>query len=526
MAEFTLSKADEEQIKAKGMELEKIISQTETIMRGIPYLRLQRPCIIGDGITLIQKGDLERLSRMYSEASLAGRVMKFVPASGAASRMFKLLLSFNNRLDPIDKEVMSASAARGDSDSKEFLQFINGIEKFAFYDHLKAVMAKDGLDTEDLVSKGQFKDILEYILTSKGLDYANLPKGMIMFHRYPDHSRTPFEEHLVEAAGYVQDRHGVCRIHFTVSNENEETIKTHIEKIRNRYETSGLRMEITFSVQKPSTDTLAVDVENRPFRDTDGRLLFRPGGHGALLENLNDLKGDMVFIKNIDNVVPDRLKHETYVYKKAFGGYLIELQRDIFGYLKRLAEDNVDEQVVNEAFEYVRHKLSIMPPDRISRASMAEKTDFLFSRLNRPLRICGMVRNEGEPGGGPFWVENGHGTLSLQIVESSQVDMNSVQQRAIWESSTHFNPVDLLCGVRDYLGRPFDLLQFADANTGFVSIKSKEGRELKALELPGLWNGAMAFWNTVFIEVPLITFNPVKTIIDLLRAEHKSAPGG
>ena len=517
MAELMFGKEDIDQIKARGITIEKITAQIETFTRGIPFLRLNRPCIVGDGITVLQEGDLKRLSGIYSEASLTGRAMKFVPASGAASRMFKLLLSFNNRVDAIDEKVITAKA---DPDYKEFLEFLNAIKQFAFYDHLKAAMSKNKLDTEELLSTGQFKDILEYLLTPKGLDYANLPKGLIVFHRYPGHSRTPFEEHLVEAAAYVQDRHKVCRIHFTISPEHEETIKNHIQKIRRHYEASGLRYAITFSMQKSSTDTIAVDLHNRPFRDSDGRLSFRPGGHGALLENLSDLKGDIVFIKNIDNVVPDRLKHETYIYKKAFGGYLIELQEHIFGCLERLAENDVDEQFLNETFEFIRHKLSIIPPGGVMRASMKEKTDFLISRLNRPLRICGMVKNQGEPGGGPFWVESEGGNLSLQIVESSQVNMDSDQQRAIWESSTHFNPVDLLCGVRDYLGRPFDLLYFADPNTGFISIKSKDGQELKALELPGLWNGAMSFWNTVFIEVPLITFNPVKTINDLLREEH------
>jgi len=271
-----------------------------------------------------------------------------------------------------------------------------------------------------------------------------------------------------------------------------------------------------------STDTIAVDMDNKPFRNGEGRLLFRPGGHGALLENINELEGDIVFIKNIDNVVPDRLKQETFHYKRALGGYLLELQNKIFGYLNRLSKSDVDEKGLKEIFEFVRGQLAIIPPEGMDGCSKAEKRDFLVSKLDRPLRVCGMVRNVSEPGGGPFWVEHEDKTLSRQIVESSQVDMKSSEQRRIWESSTHFNPVDLVCGVRDYLGRPFGLMDFRDPNTGFISIKSKEGRELKALELPGLWNGAMANWNTLFVEVPLVTFNPVKTILDLLRKEHQS----
>ena len=278
---------------------------------------------------------------------------------------------------------------------------------------------------------------------------------------------------------------------------------------------------MTFSTQKKTTDTIAVDLDNRPFRDRDGRLLFRPGGHGALLENLNDLKGDLIFIKNIDNVVPDRVKQETYLYKKALGGYLIELQKKISGYLERLSRNDADAKLIKEVSEFAGHRLSVIPPKGVGEGTRGDKIGFLLSKLNRPIRVCGMVKNVAEPGGGPFWVKHADKTLSPQIVESSQVDMGSAGQKAIWESATHFNPVDLVCGVRDYSGKNFDLMNFTDPNTGFISTKSKEGRELKALELPGLWNGAMANWNTLFVEVPIITFNPVKTVLDLLRKEHR-----
>ncbi|MGH7901467.1 MAG: DUF4301 family protein, partial [Thermodesulfobacteriota bacterium] len=294
-----------------------------------------------------------------------------------------------------------------------------------------------------------------------------------------------------------------------------------------RFEASEIKYEISFSIQKPSTDTIAVDMENKPLRNGDGVLLFRPGGHGALLENLNELNGDIVFITNIDNVVPDRLKE--YEYKRAMGGYLIELQTEIFGYLERLSNRDFDKSLLEEIYEFAGRKLSIIPPHTINRGGMDEMANFLYSKLNRPFRVCGMVENIGEPGGVPFWVvqqgspddEQHDKTLSIQIVESSQVDMGLPEQRAIWESSTHFSPVNMVCGVRDYLGRPFDLRRFVDPNTGFISIKSRDGRELKALELPGLWNGGMANWNTVLVEVPLSTFNPVKTVFDLLRKEHQ-----
>jgi hypothetical protein len=377
------------------------------------------------------------------------------------------------------------------------------------------------MDKEARMSEMFHKDVLDCVLTADGLNLANAPKGLIKFHAYPDHARTAFEEHLVEAALYTQDRNRNARLHFTVSPEQRPLVADHIERARHLYEKQGLTYEVTFSVQKPSTDTIAVNMDNEPFRDSRGHLVFRPGGHGALLRNLNELQGDIVFIKNIDNVVPDRLKHETVRHKKALGGYLIELQNKILAYLRVLKDGHPDDRLLDEIFEFAGHSLSIAPAGGLRHQTRDEKVHFLFSMLNRPLRVCGMVKNEGEPGGGPFWVRHPDHTLSIQIVESSQVNMGSMPQRSIWESSTHFNPVDLVCGVRNGWGMPFDLTVFTDPETGFISVKSREGQDLKALELPGLWNGAMAHWNTAFVEVPSTTFAPVKTILDLLRREHQ-----
>jgi len=521
MGEYFFNEEDLKQIAAKGTSLKRVKSQIEIFKKGFPSVQLDRPCTIADGIKVITETDLRRLGDLYWKESLSLRVTKFVPASGAASRMFKLLLSFNNRYQEIKENDIAAKADKGDQEHRDFIRFIKGIRRLAFYDDLKSVMAENGLDIEVLISKGQYKEILDYILTPKGLNYADLPKGLIKFHRYPGGSRTPFEEHLVEAAAYTQDVNKVSRVHFTVPVEYQETIKEHVETVKGRYELSGVRFEVSFSIQNPSTDTIAVDLNNKPFRDRHGRLVFRPAGHGALLENLNDLDADVAFIKNIDNVVPDRLKHETYVYKRALGGYLIELQNEIFGYLERLSGKESDPRLLEQVLEFARNELSITPPKAIERGSREEKLNFLISKLNRPLRVCGMVKNEGEPGGGPFWVRDEDGSLSLQIVELSQIDMESSEQRAIWRSSTHFNPVDLVCGLRDYTGKLFDLKQYTDPNTGFITIKSMDGEEIKALELPGLWNGSMAYWNTVFVEVPLTTFNPVKTVLDLLREEHQ-----
>ena len=518
---------DIEQINSRGISLETVIAQLEALKMGFPYTELSRPCTVRDGIEVISNSNLERLSRIYSKAALEGRAMKFVPASGAASRMFKLLLSVYNNQDNLDMEYISAKSKEGVADFKGLLQFLKEVKRFAFYEDLKSVMSRDGLDIETHLSKGRYNEILQYLLTPKGLDYAMLPKGLIKFHRYPDHTRTPFEEHLVEAAGYTRDRFNVCRLHFTLSPEYEELVRDYIHNSRARFETSGIKYELTFSIQKPSTDTIAVDLDNKPFRNEDGTLLFRQGGHGALLENLNELKGDIVFITNIDNVVPDRLKE--YEYKRAMGGYLIELQTEIFGYLETLLDKQSDELLLEEIFEFARTKLSIIPPESLERSGVEKRASFLYSKLNRPIRVCGMVENKGDPGGGPFWVlqqglpddKRQDKFLSIQIVELSQVNMGLPEQRAIWDSSTHFSPVNIVCGVRDFLGSPFDLRRFVDPNTGFISIKSKDGREVKALELPGLWNGGMANWNTILVEVPLSTFNPVKTVSDLLREEHQ-----
>jgi hypothetical protein len=521
MAQIYLSDEDLKQIEARGMSREQVISQLETLSTGFSYARLIRPCTVGDGIEVLKKADLARLKETFSAAALAGRVMKFVPASGAATRMFKSLIAFHERHNQMDENEIMAAGEKEEPDHASYVEFIKGIKKFAFYEDLKSAMSRDGLDTEDLISAREYGPILEYVLSSKGLDLAHLPKGLIKFHRYPETSRTAFEEQLVEATGYTIDKNGLARVHFTVSPEHEAPLKTHVRRIIDHYEKSGVKFEVTFSAQKPSTDTIAAQLGNSPFRGRDGRLVFRPGGHGALLENLNALRGDLVFIKNIDNVVPDRLKPETIIYKRALGGYLIERQKEIFECLERSSSKDLEDGYIEEMFAFIRDRLCITPPEGVEQGSREEKIDYLVSRLNRPLRVCGMVKNEGEPGGGPFWVEHADKSTSVQIVESSQVDMESAEQKGVWDSSTHFNPVDLFCGVRDYMGRPFDLTKFVDPGTGLTSVKSKEGKELKALELPGLWNGSMAYWNTVFVQVPIITFNPVKTVLDLLRKEHQ-----
>ena len=521
MSSGLFSDQDKTLIAARGSTEEEIRAQIETLQKGLQFTKLQRPCTLDDGITAITPAVAPRFTALFAEAVHHGRAMRFVPASGAATRMFHLLLTLHHPPERFDARQIAAKAESGERDYQDFLHFFQNLQRFAFYDDLQAAMSRQGLCLESRVAHGQYQEVLDYLLTPKGLDYANLPKALLKFHRYPDHCRTPLEEHLVEAAATSQDRNRVVRLHFTVPGDYQETVKQYFDRIRQRYEQWGVRYEITLSLQKPSSDTIAVDLENRPFRDRQGHPLFRPAGHGALLANLHELQGDIVFLKNIDNVVPDHLKQETEVATRLLGGYLVALQQEIFSYLQQLARQQLEAQLLQRIFAFARHKLCIVTPPRIEHSSEREQADFLWQKLNRPLRVCGVVKNTGEPGGGPFWVEHEDGTASLQIVETSQVDTQDAEQRAILASSTHFNPVNLVCGVRDYRGRAFDLQRFIDPNSGFVSIKSYEGRSLKALELPGLWNGAMAYWNTVFVEVPLLTFNPVKTVLDLLRPEHQ-----
>jgi hypothetical protein len=513
------SENDIRQMSEMGIDETKALEQLKIFKNGIPEIKLQRPCTVGDGIKVLKNSDGEKYSKSYSEVEASGRSMKFVPASGAATRMFKLLINFNNKFGKIEKEKIEEEASKNEK-YKKLLKFINGIRDYAFFKDLKNVLTENGFDIEQEIQKGQFKEIVNALISEDRLNYTELPKGLIKFHKYDSGERTAFEEHLVEAAAYCKDEKGKATIHFTISQEHEQKIQDHIESIRGKYE-NDVSFDINYSFQKPSTNTIAVDMQNNPFRLKDGSILFRPGGHGALLENLNDLNGDIIFIKNIDNVVPDRLKGETYKYKRILAGILGELQQTIFNYLDKLHNIKNDSELLSEVMEFSSNELSVFIPDHIKNASSEERKNFLINKLNRPIRVCGMVKNEGEPGGGPFWVEDKNRNISLQVVEAAQVDSDNKAQIEIWKSATHFSPTDFVCGVRDFNGEPFDLMKYRDPDAGFITKKSQDGRELKALELPGLWNGSMAYWNTIFVEVPIITFNPVKTILDFLRPNHQ-----
>jgi hypothetical protein len=509
---------DLRRMQAKGIAPETALAQIETFKKGIPSLRLKRPCTPGDGILEIPEDQHSTLRRRFRTAAAQGRVMKFVPASGAATRMFKALHSAGSRLSA--GEVLNLDDA-GDQDFLAVKKFRMNIDRFAFYETLREVIKQNRLELETLLAISEIKPILDFLLTPAGLNYGQLPKGMIPFHRYPQETRTAFEEHLAEAAAYARDGQGTCRVHFTIASPLKDEILNHLEQARPRFEAEGNQLAISYSFQQSSTDTLAVNADNTPFRDHRGRLLFRPAGHGALLANLSQLQGDIVFIKNIDNVVPDRLKKETTYYKEVLGGLLITYQKRIHTYLQQLRGQLASSADTEAMLIFAREQLNIIPPDQIRQGSSRDKVTYLQRQLDRPIRVCGMVRNVGEPGGGPFWVEHADGAATPQIVEAASVDLNAADQRAHWQAATHFNPVDVVCGLRDYQQQPFELSRYTDPESGFISKKSKDGKELKALELPGLWNGSMANWITIFAEVPTITFNPVKTVFDLLRPEHQ-----
>ncbi len=506
--------SDIEFIKSKGINEEQILTQIQGFKDGFAFVHLSAAATFQNGLVRFSKDEISELTDFYDSKSPDRNILKFVPASGAASRMFKHLFEFRDQFDhkPLPELLK-------DKSFNSVHYFFDKLNDLAFFNDLKEVMESKGADLEDCIKEKDYNCIIGFLLDKDNLNYASLPKGLIKFHNYSDGSRWAIEEHLVEGSVYCKNSSNEVKIHFTVSPEHQNKFTQALDKAKSEYEKKyGVTFDISLSIQKPSTDILAVDLENNPLRDKQGKLIFRPGGHGALIENLNDIKGDIIFVKNIDNIVPDRLRGTTYTYKKLIAGYLIKLQDQTFKYLNILEKDWNGEKL-KEIELFTRKELMISLPADFN--SLEEKRQVLFNKLNRPMRICGMVKNEGEPGGGPFWVSVQDGLNSLQIVEASQIDKTKADQKEILSNATHFNPVDLVCGVRDYKGEKFNLKQFVDPKTGFISKKSQNGIVLKAQELPGLWNGAMADWITIFVDCPIITFNPVKIINDLLREQHQ-----
>lgn len=504
-----LSQEDLKQIALKGMSEEQIETQLEQFKTGFPFLKLEAAAEINRGIMAPDKDKRATYEKAWTNYKAEGRrVVKFVPASGAASRMFKDMFAF---LDA-DYDVPTTDFEK---------HYFDNLENFAFYGALDEQCRKnEGKSIKELTAEGNYKAVVANMLEAKGLNYGQLPKGLLLFHKYENGPRTPMEEHLVEGALYAASN-GEAHVHFTVSHEHMPLFRKMVEDKADIYaKTYGIKYDITFSEQKPSTDTVAANPDNTPFRTDEGRLLFRPGGHGALIENLNEIDADIIFIKNIDNVVPDRLKGDTVEYKQVIAGVLVTLQQKAFDYLHLLDTGIYIHDQLEEIIRFVQQDLCCRKQD-IKNLEDAELVIYLRNKLNRPMRVCGVVKNVGEPGGGPFLTYNQDGTISLQILESSQIDKSNKEYMEMFTKGTHFNPVDLVCSVKDYKGQPFNLPDFVDKSTGFISSKSKSGKELKALELPGLWNGAMSDWNTIFVEVPLSTFNPVKTVNDLLREQHQ-----
>ena len=504
-----LSPKDLEQIERKGISEQQIKKELEEFKTGFPFLKLDAAASIGNGIIATSAEDVKRYTEAWNAYKAEGKkIVKFVPASGAASRMFKNMFAFLTA----DYDVPTTDFEK---------TFFDDVVKFAFYPALNAMCEKnEGKNIEALMGEGNYKAVVANLLEAKGLNYGQLPKGLLLFHSYEDGARTPLEEHLVEGALYA-DSKGMVHIHYTVSPEHRTLFEKKVADTKDKYEKAyNVKYDITFSEQKPSTDTIAVNPDDTPFRNADGSLLFRPGGHGALIENLNEIPADVVFIKNIDNVVPDRLKADTVTYKQVIAGVLVSLQEKAFEYLRLLDEGTYNQEKLEEMIRFVQRDLCCRKHD-IKELEDAELVIYLRSKLNRPMRVCGVVKNVGEPGGGPFLTYNQDGTVSLQILESSQIDKSNTEYMKMFAEGTHFNPVDLVCAVKNYKGEKFNLPDYVDRTTGFISSKSKNGKDLKALELPGLWNGAMSNWNTVFVEVPLSTFNPVKTVNDLLREQHQ-----
>ena len=499
-----MTQSDIKLLQEKGISQQQVQQQLNAFKTGFPYLKIEAAASTDKGIMVLNEQDIQKYVACW-ENYLANdcTVVKFVPASGAASRMFKELFEFMDS----DSEQQPASVK----------EFFAGIKKFAFYEQLNETCQKLYANTIDgLMQLQQHKLVVAALLKKEGLNYGSLPKGLLKFHLYPQEQRTPAMEHLAEGALYAANGNKNVNLHFTVSQEHRALFEQHLLSNQKQYEQLfNVNYNVGFSEQKASTDTIAADAQGNPFRNDDGSLLFRPGGHGALIQNLNDIDADVIFVKNIDNVVPDKLKQPTITYKKVIAGILVHVQQQIFAFSAELQNPEISEAKLAVIYQFCEKYLSLHA-DNYASLSTHEKAEFLKKKLNRPIRVCGMVKNEGEPGGGPFLVYNEDGSVSLQILESSQIE-----HKELMKAATHFNPVDLVCAIKKPNGEKYNLIDFVDPKTGFISQKSKNGRELQALELPGLWNGAMSDWNTIFVEVPAETFNPVKTVNDLLRAQHQ-----
>ncbi|EPR73244.1 Ribosylnicotinamide kinase-like protein [Winogradskyella psychrotolerans RS-3] len=516
---MSFTEKDINQIESNDLTLTGIKKQIEIFETGIPFTNVSDAATLNNGIMPLNNSKIEAYVALFENEKDKKSLLKFVPASGAATRMFKFLFKF---VSEYNSNEQSLNSYINKNNLRELSLFMVGLEKFPFYNQVLGLLKSNGIDYEGLSNQEKVWYFAKAMLDENQLNFGNQPKGLLPFHDYKNnHISTAFEEHLYEAAMYASSN-GLAKLHFTISEIYENKFIKEFKNIQKHVEqNTGVKFDISFSFQQQSTDTIAVTLKDRPFRESDGSLVFRPSGHGALLKNLNALEADIIFVKNIDNVVVYKYKDELAKYKKVLAGILIELQTKAFEYLHELESKQVDEGTLVAVENFLTHKLSIKISDEYKKYTDRYKIEYLQEKLNRPMRVCGMVKNEGEPGGGPFWVKDHKSNQSLQIVESAQINLNDLKQEEILRNATHFNPVDLICGVKNYKGKKFDLENYVDHNAAFITQKTKNGKDLKALELPGLWNGSMAHWNTIFVEVPVITFNPVKTVNDLLKSLHQ-----
>jgi hypothetical protein len=508
--------ADLEQLKGMGIAPDQAFKQLLVFEKGPHYLNIVGPCTIGNGILELEKFTAEQFGQIFEKAAQQLDIVKFIPASGAASRMFKALMELQDKAD--DPAFLGQLVEKGDSSALNLKNFFDNIKKLPFWPALEKTAAKQGLDANGLLEKKSFGVLAGLILDEKGLNFGNMPKGLIPFHIYSGAPRTAVEEHLIEATMYAKSSGNRCRLHFTVDRQKSAAFEMHAKEAANALERKfSVRFSLDFSIQNPSTNTLSVSPEKNIFRLEDGSLFLRPGGHGALLENLSSINADLVFINNIDNVVCDRDKEERAFWKKALAGFLLGVQKNIFNFIEKLDTINPKISELEKASDFAEKTLNL----DIKNLFGNDLRLFLLEKFNRPLRVCGMVKNQGDPGGAPFWVKGPDNRISAQIVEGAQINHLSVKQKNLFASSTHFNPVDIVCAFKNRFGKPFDLKKFVDEQAVFISKKSKNGQEILALELPGLWNGSMAFWNSIYIEVPMVAYNPVKQITDLLKPSHR-----
>lgn len=501
----SFSRKEIEQIKFLGMSPSVVEKQLALYRRGTNFIKLNRPCTLGDGILSFTAAQRKKLIKKFENEGNHYKLLKFVPASGVASRMFA--------------DWFAAAEKDGFGDDQIDGLFFTDLGEMPFF----PLLEKDKAACEYLRQKN-VKRILDFILLSDGFNFGWLPKALIPFHKYPKGEiRTALEEHLFEAASYIVNDNGICRLHFTISAEHTKNVKEKLKDVKKKYQRlCNVKFSIQSSIQSPDTDILAVDEHDQPVRDVQGRLVFRPGGHGALLTNLNSLDADFIFVKNIDNIVPAPLLRKILPYKKMLGGLALQIQQSVFAILRDLEKSGLTSEKIHNIVDYCRLTMNFAFPKNFVQQSLAQQKRLLISLLNRPLRICGVVCNIGEPGGGPFWVEEKDKTQTLQIVEIGHIDQQNSEQLSIWSQALYFNPVDMVCCIKNYQGKKFDLKKFVNRDAYLINYKTEKGRKLKAQEMPGLWNGGMAYWNTLFVELPLMVFNPVKTVYDLLRPQHRN----